>query len=337
LSFLKKVGTAASNQSASINKDRYAIYRRHAGLGDLLIGLYYAWHYAHNTKRKLIVDWRWSTYVHNNSNLFPYLFKDCYIRGTSLKGEGIDDMLFPSPFYPAYYDNKTIHEIPYEASDKIYKDQATREAEIYRMCNAYPLSENTVVMNESIRMFPYNEDLKEGIGNFLNIMWSSLVEHISFHINKTSAALLKNKNTIGFHIRLGNNDKVFDDVFLKRVKGYDGKDVKGYIYQKIMPLIELTPDDHDVYITTDTEEAQDFISKLIPNCIMYKKWFAPRGCETHYSPRDRKTQNGLEILRDSLTEMFLLSRCSKIYSTFPHSAFAKVAGLLGTQTPVHFI
>jgi len=338
LSFLKKINMAEANISESKNEDRYLIYRRHAGIGDLLIGLYYSWKYACATKRKLIVDWRWSTYVYNSSNLFSYLFKDCFIAETSISGTDIDKIKYPSPFYPSFYNNINIHNPPDIDSNKIYKNYLGKEKDTLKICSLFPFKENTVIMNESVRVFPYKEDIGDKGKNFINIIWNTLSEHIVSHMEKTHLELFSDKkNIVGIHIRLGNNDNSFNKTFRKRVKGYYGQNIKDYIQQEIMPIVERTPKDHHIYITTDTEEATCQAQKLIPNCIVYEKWFPPPGHEIHFSSSKGVESNGLEIIRDSLTEIFLLSHCDNVYSTFNQSAFVKIAGLLNKCPTIHFL
>lgn len=338
MDFLNKINEVAADNAAASDQDRYIIYRRHAGIGDLLLGLYYTWVYACATKRKIVIDWRWSTYVHNSSNLFPYLFKDCFIRGTPLIGTDIDKIIFPEPFYPKYYNNETIHEIPKVGLHKTYKNYMDREADFERLRSGYPYLENTVVLNECLRAFPHGGDIAEGAGNFINIIWSSLNGHLSAHLDEISKTLFDgNKNITGIHIRLGNNADTFTLPFIKRIKGYDGKNVREYVKRNVMPVIENLPSGQRVFVASETEEATNQIIELVPDCIIYNKWFADPGCEVHFSSRDRGVPNGLEILKDSLTEMYLLSQCQEIYSTLAHSAFSKVAGLLGKKTNVHFI
>lgn len=336
---LKELCKTELERSPLSEKDRYIIYRRRAGIGDLLLGLYYVWAYAKATKRQVIVDWRWSTYINTSENLFNYLFRDCYISGTWLRGEDIDKTEFPQPFYPAFYNNRNIHCPPDNKSTKIYEHYYKQNAETAKICCFFPYQAKTVVISETVRAFPYRAVLDEGIKNFMRFMWSALPPHIINHMKKVYSHLFpEEEKIIGVHIRLGNNDDTFVKTpFIKRVKGYHGQDIGDYIKQEILPVIKQFMNDHIIYISTDTQAARDKAQQLIPGCITYDKWFPPPGCEIHFSPVKRQTGNGLEILRDSLTEISLLSNCDKVYSTFRHSAFAKVAGLLNKRPPVFFM
>lgn len=339
LSFLKKINTAEANLSESKGEDRYLVYRRHAGIGDLLIGLYYSWKYASATKRKLIVDWRWSTYTNTSSNLFSYLFQDCFIKGVPLIGTNVDKIQYPPPFYPAFYNNTNIHTPPDIYSNQIYKSHAEKRIFANKICSFFPFEERTIVMNEGVTISPYQDPLDDKSKNFINILWSTMVESMTVHMKKTHSELFPdNENIIGIHIRLGNNGEPFGvNNGIERVKGYHWQDIGDYLRQEIIPIIKKLPKDYHIYVAADTEEANDQAKKLIPGCITYEKWFAPPGCEIHFASSEVSGSNGIEILRDALTEVFLLSQCDSVYSTLEHSAFAKLAGAIGEHPPIFFI
>jgi hypothetical protein len=317
------------------DKDKYIVYRRHAGIGDLLLGLYYIWRYAKTTKRQLIVDWRWSTYTNTPTNLFCYLFKDCYISGTAIKGENIEKTEFPAPFYPSYYNNQNINQPPFNG-ERVYKNRLQREKEAEKLYSFLSFDEQTVIINEEIRTFPEQIILNDDIRNFIIIIWSTLLDSIVTHIKNVYSDILFNKtNIVGIHLKLGNNDPDFNKTFRRRIKGYHGQNIENYIKKQILPIIENLKDSPTIYITTDTEEARIQMEKLVPGCIFYNRIFSVPGCEEYQTPIKRQAQNGLEILRDSLTEMYLLSQCDTVYSTYPHSAFAKMASLLNKRPTIN--
>ena len=170
-------------------------------------------------------------------------------------------------------------------------------------------------------------------------MWHMLPSHIKKHIEDTYNELFKElENVIGLHLRLGNKGNSFythlarSPLRSEKSKKYDGENIKQYIYDEIAPIIEGISEGNRVFVATDSKEACDSIKEAVPDCITYKKWFPPPGSEMHFA-----TENSLNVVRDSLTEIYLLSQCDKIYSTFTHSAFAKVAGSLNKQPEVTYL
>lgn len=339
LKIAKKINIAAQNPEELKDKNRYIVYKRHAGFGDIMTGLYYAWQYAHATHRKLIVDWRWSTYVYNSSNLFSYLFGDCSIRGTQIIGSNIEKIEFPSPFYPSFYNNQNIHDKPVYDRDGPYPTLKDKNAMLSDLMSFRNWEEKTIVLHEKIRPFPVTVEFDQEVKNFMSIMWHMLPAHITKHIEDTCNELFKElENIIGLHLRLGNKDKSFYDYInnsplrSEKIKKYDGSNIRQYIYKEIAPMIESISEVNRLFVATDSKEAYDSIKEVVPNCITYNKWFPLPGSEIHFA-----TANNLDIIRDSLTELYLLSQCNKIYSTFTHSAYAKVAGSLNKRPEVIFL
>ena len=294
--------------------------------------------YSRETKRQAIIDWRYSVYTNSSDNLFEYLFGDCVIKNILLKGKDIDKIKYPEPFYPSFYNNINIHSPPELNSEKIYKDQRQKEIDAQKIRNLHHFSENTIIMNESVRIFPYWEKPNDKVKEFINIIWKLLPEDILSHMQKTYSEIFANKEKIiGVHLRFGNRDKGFDFFLKKRSKSYCGQSIKEYIQQQIIPIIQPFFNTHYIYIATDTEEAINISKELIPNCIIYNKWFAEPGYELHFSAVYNQISNGLEILKDALTEIFLLSHCEKIFAIYKNSAFTNIAGMLNRCPSVVFV
>lgn len=338
MSFIKKI-CHAENSLVKDDHDRYLVYRRCAGMGDLLIGLYYAWRYAQATKRRLVVDWRWSCYIHNSTNLFSYLFSDCFIGKTALIGSDIENIKFPEPFYPPYLNRENINH-PVNIYENGYVKPPSTKYNFqmnHGLCNLHPFPQKTLVTSESVNLFPYPvPEFNNEIRNFINIIWAKLSDHIVSHMHDTHLELFKRK-TIGVHLRLGNNDADFNNVSVGRVKWRPGQDMKEYFEKEIIPSIEKFFGVYDIYIATDTEEAKKIAYELVPNCVIYDKYFVQYGCELSLSSIKNKDSHSLEIIRDSLTELFLLSQCDKIYSTFELSAFALISSLLNKKPKIDWI
>jgi hypothetical protein len=328
--------------------DRYFIYQRTGGLGDMIFGLYLAWRYCDKYNRKLFVNWKGSTYLQDETNIFSLLFDDDFkILNVPIKAYD-NDMEFPTPFYPNNIDNEFVRKnwrykeflkdgIFHVDENEEYGSIKKAQKIFLPIYELKDIEEPTIHTGRQITLVLPSKAVPAErlmISYFLKNLILNYKQNIKDAIEKEARRLFHDgKIHIGIHIRNGNGLPFYYNYDSK--KTYES-DLENLIETK-MEIIDGTGLSYDkIFLCTDTQEIENiFMDKYSHKAITYGKTELKKGKEPHFVSN---MEDPLKVMMEALIELNLLSYCNYLFSICPQrSSFSIVPSFIGKRPKLYMI
>jgi hypothetical protein len=308
-------------------QNRYFIYQRTGGLGDMILGLYFVWAYSLKYKRKVIVDWRGSTYLRNKENIFSVFFeKEFKILDIFIKSYD-ENLEYPEPFYPNFSNNEFIrNNWDYQEflndrgkfcidSNSEYKSHSNLKKIMNHLNRYRDVEELTIHTGRQISLaVDFNRIPKIMSHIFFKSLSSYYTQEMKDLINE-KRKLFGDKKIIGVHIRNGNGKPFYYD--FEKETYYISENLEEYINYYIEQILK-TNKGYCLFVCTDSEEIINIIkNKKIKNILFMEREIVRRGSEPHHI---HWMENPYKVMIEAFIEMNLLSYCNKIYGIGTHSS-----------------
>jgi hypothetical protein len=289
---------------------RFVVSKRWAGFGDSLISLVNAWRYAKNTKRTLVIDWRFSRYLPESkikTNAFSLFFKPI----TDIEGvpiicdDSVNNLNYPVPFFPDKWNDTNINQKEfnyYWAGWKIDKNEANDLIKIKKDAPASVVVFDVPLYKTGLSLRSYRKFLSK----------LKLREPIQKKVDDFVDKNFKGKKVIGLHLRHGNNEC---KGYYKKKWWVDESKIIDKCYEAIKEAERKIGCKCIVFLCTDSKYTEKKFKSIIPNIITRKKRFAPLNKGPLHVP-----SLGIKGAVDALVEMFLLSHCDALIY-YPRSCF----------------
>ncbi|WP_082641353.1 nodulation protein NodZ [Bradyrhizobium yuanmingense] len=301
--------------SGSTN-DRFVVSRRRTGFGDCLWSLAAAWHFAKQTGRTLVIDWRGSCYLNKPfSNAFPVFFEPVQdIAGVRvICDDDLNERSFPGPFFPAWW-NKPSIDCVYRPDGQIFRerDQLDQLFQSKRDCDA-----NTVVCDACL-MWRCDQKAEREI--FRGIKPRA---EIQARIDAMYREHFEPYSVIGIHVRHGNGEDIMGHAPY-------WADAERALRQVCTAIDKARGLPHAkpvrAFLCTDSALVLEQVSTMFPDVFAIPKQFqAPHAGPLHSAAL------GAEGGVSALTEMYLLARCDTVIRFPPTSAFSRYARLFAPR------
>ncbi|WP_210284770.1 nodulation protein NodZ [Mesorhizobium neociceri] len=295
----------------SVN-DRFVVSRRRTGFGDCLWSLAAAWSYAHRTGRRLVIDWRGSSYLTEPlTNAFPVFFEPIQdIAGVPvICDDQINQLAFPGPFFPPWW-NKPSVDCVYRPDEQIFRERD----ELRELFEGGNDTEANTVVCDACLMWRCGEDAERQV--FKSIKPKP---EISSRIEAIYEEHFQGNSVIGVHVRHGNGENIMEHAPYWADSESALQQVCNAIHKaKALPHQRPTR----VFLSTDSAEVLNKLSGVFPDLFTIPKRLLPdRAGPLHIGAL------GAEGGFSALVEMYLLGRCDTVIRFPPTSAFSRYARL----------
>jgi hypothetical protein len=326
--------------------NKYFLYQRTGGLGDMLLGLYLVWAYSSKFDRKIIVNWKGSTYLRDETNIFSLLFQNNFdILGIYFE-EYNSATEYPTPFYPNHIDNEFVrNNWDYKEffsngkfiGDKNENFDITKKL-ITKLIHLEEIKEPTIHSGRQSSLVLHLHDMmkqKITIYYFFNNLIMNYREDIKALIETERKKLFDNdKKYVGIHIRNGNGIPFY--YLHDEKKYYPTENLKEYIKISIDAIKESKIEYDKIFLCTDSKKIEDiFMNEYKDNIVLFNRELIEEGTEPHHV---YKMNNPQKVMMEAFTEMNLLSYCEDIYSICPgQSSFSVFPSLINKRPKFHRI
>jgi len=327
---------------------KFLILKACAGLGNRLITLCNAIEYAKKTNRTLYVDWSDGQFGEKGKNVFYKYFQLYGARHESdfdkigninsnnayppLWGKQPKDSL-----YDLYIqDHSTILKkfVPYSFkgglskvhgywrqkkpnNNKTGSDWNALKALFNRDNISFGGNYRKNINNEVVFFADFCPEFSPTILRNNILLNDTMQKHVDDLVSKMQLA----KNTIGIHIRMTDKQPQSELVVLKE------------------QILRLNINNPQLFIASDSEIAEEYFSKHFKNVLFTKKWRPENTGKKmgmhQFAIRNQNYANAELMLRESITDMWLLSKCKYlIYQS--NSSFSKISAILKNDSSKTF-
>jgi hypothetical protein len=311
---------------------RFVVSRRTAGLGDCLISLCGAWHYARQTGRTLVIDWRWSRYVRErNKNAFAVFFEPLTeVEGVPvISDDSVATLKYPSPIYSRHAKKKGLKRLLGQIAHNLietklpfvfnYQKAAADELAIIR--SAQDVVEPTIIFRCCLPAFPMAHE-----AHALFLAHLKPQKAIQDEIDRYARENFAGRKVIAVHVRHGNGGNILNH----RKHWLDESRALDEICHKIQSAQAELGGDRLVFLCTDSRKVLEFIRSRVPNVMAREKYFRPDNRGELHARKTISARNGSDSGREALIEMFLLARCDALLCYPEGSYFSYYARTCGS-------
>jgi len=287
----------AGKRDASSKLERCIISKRNAGFGDCLTCASVALRYAVKTNRTLVIDWRYSSYLDGNENLFGKFFETPKNLGVDVVcDDSIGDIAFPEPFFPPSWNNRNVNSYIKSAEAKktigILRKMEDIDAGTF-VINTYAGNSIWAVSEEDHKKFLSELRLKPKYWN---------------QVKSFRKKFLSKRPVIGVHVRHGNGEDNPNFLRRKAITMETDKFV-GKLKAMILKEGKRFKGNYDMFLSTDSTIMIDAFRKEMPAVIVRKKWLPPPGAGPVHQLAKELAPNPGGCAADALIDMYLLSFC----------------------------
>lgn len=303
---------------------KYVIVKGCAGLGNRLLTVFAAIEYAHRTNRILVVDWMDGLYGYPGVNAFSNYFELEQVNYKEVvKQEDLNAIsyqtVFPIPFknklnynlYDLYVQiaHPFFRRIPGNSFSFCYLNRLKgfwtlkSESPSKRSLLSYlklMISKNTLPLGDNL-----SHDYKEDILIFADYVPSFYKQHLKSLKLKTKVQNVIDSfckefplhSAVGIHIR--NTD-------MKPTR----------TVESLVEQIKMEHPDKPVFLSTDDAKLVEMFKGNFNNVIVYEKYHPPVTAKQgmhQWAQLNNDYEKADVILKDSIIDMYLLSRCELLY------------------------
>jgi hypothetical protein len=317
-------------------KNKYLIVKGCAGLGNRLVTILAAVHYARRNNRKLIVDWEDGQFDKFGVNAFYKTFDlknvDYLISYKDI--QGFDQLSHSSELF-RIHPQKGIYELYFQESSKYFLKLPERffpkgKWSKLRFCWK-PISWSEKISSGS----DFNAMANVFDGNCLvfgdwlkNRIKQDVLYYVDFLPNISFENIKDNIQPKEFIWKKVNEfacDHNFDkDVTGVHVRSTDKR--PNASIEKFVGDLKEQKKTSRIYLSTDSQEVEDLFKKIFPDLILYPK-FKPKLDKEglhQWALYNNAEDLKYRIYEDSLIEMLLLSRANYLYYQ-GNSTFSKIS------------
>jgi len=326
---------------------KYLIVKGASGLGNRIISLCNAIGYARHTGRILLVDWSDGQFAPKGVNAFPLFFRLEYLESISTFAD-IPDFAHKSSYPPIWKDTpeKSVWDLyrrgesnflkkrrvirrvlqkyfPRSSLRKLqrhwylYTQERKRASHTFRHAIGTLFSKNDICVGGDCPL-----RLKEDLVFFVDycpqfdsriltncIRLQPSIEKV---VNEFSEEHGLTSNCIGIHIRM--TDRMPTATL-------------NHLFEEVKKTPLKNP---KIFLATDSDAAREYVQKKYSNVIMIPKVDIdlPEGMGRHkYAKRCGFEELTTVVYRESIIDMFLLSKCEYLFIQ-ENSTFSRVAAIL---------
>ncbi|MGH7451258.1 MAG: nodulation protein NodZ [bacterium] len=311
-------------------KSRFVISARIAGLGDCLLSLMSAWRYAKLINRTLVIDWRQSLYLRDkNQNAFSAFFEPISaIDGVPVICDDTISLLkFPAPVYLALEQrgklnpfivrhsyNRLLRKIPPMIALRNSLLHQAQRNEVELITSARDVPEPTVKLQGCL---PAELSNPEACQTFLDHLKPR--QDIQREIDAFANAHFRGRKVIAVHVRHSNGANIIDNhtpYWMNESRAISK------ICQAIERVRAVLGKDAIVFLCTDSRKVLTMIECSLANVITRKKYFRPENHGELHAYNSIFNNDGAQIGKEAVVEMFLLSQGDGLVCYPPDSYFS---------------
>lgn len=302
---------------------KFVISRRTSGLGDGLISLCSAWHYARLTGRTLVIDWRWSRYLREkNKNAFSAFFEPL----TELAGvpvisdDSVSTLKYPAPVYSRHQKKRgllqracgqIIHSLFETRLPFAFAYEETVADELAIIRSEQDVKEPTIIFRCCLYEIPLPEEARRAVLTSLKPR-AEIQAEIDQYVQEHFAG----RKIVAVHVRHGNGGNILNHA------GHwtDESQAINEICRGIERAQLALNDECRVFLCTDSQQVLENIRARVPDVIARAKYFRPDGKGELHDRKTIYTESGSDAGKEALIEMFLLARADALFC-YPRESF----------------